>query len=167
MPLSGNGESDEQVCSHHCRCHSAIESCWSKANSGCGVSTSRESSVISRRYLPAVLFLYCLIQTLEPLSQQMHHHLASELFCYRDSLYTRELKAIAFISTSMTLTEQRYAQIEKEALGFTWACECPSDYLIGVKFHIHTDHKPLVPLFSSKHLAELPARVQRFCLYIV
>ena len=30
-----------QVCSHHCTCHSAIESCWSKANSGCGVSISR------------------------------------------------------------------------------------------------------------------------------
>ena len=67
----------------------------------------------------------------------------------------------------MTLTEQRYAQIEKEALAFTWACECLSDYLIGVKLHIHTDHKPLVPLFSSEHLEELPARVQRFRLYIM
>ena len=64
----------------------------------------------------------------------------------------------------MTPTEQRYAQIEKEALAFTWACERLSDYLIGLSFRIQTDHKPLVPLFSSKHLEELPIRVQRFRL---
>ena len=71
-----------------------------------------------------------------------------------------ELKPVTFISRSMTPTEQRYAQIEKEALAFTWACERLSDY----PFHIHMDHKPLVPLFSSKHLEELPIRVQRFRL---
>ena len=75
-----------------------------------------------------------------------------------------ELKPVSFISRSMTPTEQRYAQIEKEALAFTWACERLSDYLIGLSFRIQTDHKPLVPLFSSKHLEELPIRVQRFRL---
>ena len=75
-----------------------------------------------------------------------------------------EMKPIAFISRSMTPTEQRYAQIEKEALAFTWACERHSDYLIGLSFHIQTDHKPLMPLFSSKHLEELTIRVQRFRL---
>ena len=77
---------------------------------------------------------------------------------------TGDLKPVAFISRSMTPTEQRYAQIEKEALAFTWACERLSDYLIGLRFHIHTDHKPLVPLFSTKHLEEIPVRVQRFRL---
>ena len=75
-----------------------------------------------------------------------------------------ELKPVAYISRSMTTTEQRYAQIEKESLAFTWACERFSDYLIGLKFHIYTDHKPLVPLFSTKNLEELPVRVQRFRL---
>ena len=75
-----------------------------------------------------------------------------------------EWKPIAYISRSMTPTEQRYAQIEKEALAFTWACEWFSSYLTGLQFHIHTDHKPLVPLFSTKHLEELPIRVQRFRL---
>ena len=77
---------------------------------------------------------------------------------------TGDLKPVAYVSRSMTPTEQRYAQIEKEALAFTWACERLSDYLIGLKFHINTDHKPLVPLFSSKHLEQLPIRVQRFRL---
>jgi hypothetical protein len=66
-----------------------------------------------------------------------------------------------FISKAMTPTERRYAQMEKEALAFTWACERLSDCLMALQFHIHTD-KPLVPLFSSKHLEELPLQVQRF-----
>ena len=36
--------------------------------------------------------------------------------------------------------------------------------MIGLKSHINTDHKPLIPLFSTKHLDELPGRVQRFRL---
>ena len=75
-----------------------------------------------------------------------------------------ELKSVAYISRSMTPTEQRYAQIEKEALALTWACERFSDYLLGLDFHIQTDHKPLVPLFSTKALEQLPIRVQRFRL---
>ena len=75
-----------------------------------------------------------------------------------------ELKPVAFISRAMTPTERRYAQIEKEALAFTWVCERLSDYLIGLRFHIETDHKPLVPLFSTKDLEELPLRVQRLRL---
>ena len=70
-----------------------------------------------------------------------------------------ELRPVAYISRS---TEQRYAQIEKEALALTWACERFSDYLIGISFLIQTDHKPLVPLLSTKLLDELPIRVQRF-----
>ena len=60
--------------------------------------------------------------------------------------------------------EQRYAQIEKEALATTWACEKFSNYLLGSHLEIEIDHKPLVPLLSSKHLDDLPPRVLRFRL---
>ena len=75
-----------------------------------------------------------------------------------------ELKPISYISRSLTPTDQHYAQIEKEALAFTWACERFTDFLLGMEFHIHTDHKPLVPLFNTKNLDEFLIRVQRFRL---
>ncbi|KAI4879857.1 hypothetical protein NFI96_004001 [Prochilodus magdalenae] len=71
------------------------------------------------------------------------------------------LKPVAYSSRALTETEKRYAQIEKEALAITWACEWFSDYLVGIRFHVETDHKPLVPLLGSKSLDELPPRIQR------
>ena len=65
-----------------------------------------------------------------------------------------ELKPIVYISRSLTPTKQCYAQI------VTWACERFSDYLLGLTFRVQTGHKPLVLLFSSKNLDELPIRVQ-------
>lgn len=62
----------------------------------------------------------------------------------------------------MSQTEQRYAQVEKEALAVTWACEKFSDFLIGMKFSLETDHKPLIALLESKAICDLPPRVQRF-----
>ena len=73
-------------------------------------------------------------------------------------------KPVAYASRSMTETEMRYAQIEKEALATTWACERFSTYILGMKFAIETDHKPLVPLLGSKHLNNLPPRILRFRL---
>ena len=73
-------------------------------------------------------------------------------------------KPVAFASRSMTETERQYAQVEKEALAITWACEKFSMYILGKRFQVETDHKPLVPLLGSKHLDSLPPRVLRFRL---
>ena len=69
---------------------------------------------------------------------------------------------IVYASRAMSGTERRYAQIEKEALASTWACDRFSQYLIGKKFTLETDHKPLVPLLGSKDLEDLPPRILRF-----
>ena len=73
-------------------------------------------------------------------------------------------KPVAYASRSMTETEKRYAQIEKEALATTWACEKFSVFILGINIEIETDHKPLVPLLGVKHLDSLPPRVLRFRL---
>jgi len=59
----------------------------------------------------------------------------------------------------MTETECRYAQIEKKVLAVTWACEKFSAYILGCEFEIESDHKPLIPLLTSKALDNLPLRV--------
>ena len=70
-------------------------------------------------------------------------------------------------SHSLTETERRYTQIEKEALAITWACEKFSEYILGKQIWIETDHKPLVPLITSKHLDDIPPWVLRFLLRLM
>ena len=61
--------------------------------------------------------------------------------------------------------EKRYVQVEKEALVITRTCERLASYLIGLQFHIHTDHKPLIHLFSAeKSFDAVPPRILRFRL---
>lgn len=69
-------------------------------------------------------------------------------------------RPVAYASRSMTETEQRYAQVEKEVLGLTWGCERFRDFLIGRHFSLETDHKPLVSLLGHQTLTELPPRIQ-------
>ena len=71
-------------------------------------------------------------------------------------------KPVAFTSRSMTDTERRYSQIEKEALALVWACEKFQDYVLGKHIDLKADHKPLVPLMSTTSLDSLPPRVLRF-----
>ncbi|XP_064475528.1 uncharacterized protein K02A2.6-like [Ornithodoros turicata] len=72
-----------------------------------------------------------------------------------------ERHPVAYASRALTTTEQRYAQVEKEALAVTWACEKFRMYVLGLPFQVQTDHKPLVPILTSKRLDDLTPRLQR------
>lgn len=61
----------------------------------------------------------------------------------------QQWKPVAYAPKSLTETERRYSQIEKEALALVWSCEKFSTYVIGKHIEIETDHKPLVPLLST------------------
>ena len=69
-------------------------------------------------------------------------------------------KPVAYASRSMSETERRYAQIEKEELAVTWACEKFASYILGKRI---SDHRPLVPLLGTKDLDNLP-RVLRLTI---
>jgi hypothetical protein len=74
------------------------------------------------------------------------------------------LKPVSFVSRTLTDTEKRYSQIEKEALAAVWVCARLEDYIVGLDFELETDHKPLVPIFSSPVFDSLSPRLQRFRL---
>ena len=67
-------------------------------------------------------------------------------------------KPVAYSSRAMTVPERRYVQIEKAVVATMWACDKFHNYILGRKFDIETNHKPLVPLFCSKHLDSFPPR---------
>ena len=78
-----------------------------------------------------------------------------------------DILPIAYASRRLTAAEQNYAQIEKEALSLTWACEKFETYILGKKIRLITDHKPLIPILSSKPLWDVPLRIQRFRLRLM
>ena len=79
-------------------------------------------------------------------------------------LNDRSWKPVTYASRWLMDMEKQYAQIEKEALATTWACEKFSTYILGSPFLVESDHKPLVPLLNTKHLDDLPPWVLRFRL---
>ena len=50
---------------------------------------------------------------------------------------------VVFASKSLSDTEKRYANIERELLSVVFACEHFQTYLLGREFIIESDHKPL------------------------
>lgn len=75
---------------------------------------------------------------------------------------TQDRQIVAYTSRTMTETEKRYFQIEREALALVWAADKFSDYITGIPIIFETDHKPLVQLLQSKPIDTLTLRIQRF-----
>ncbi|XP_062702035.1 uncharacterized protein K02A2.6-like isoform X1 [Aedes albopictus] len=69
---------------------------------------------------------------------------------------------ICYVSKSLTPTEKRYCQTEREALAIVWAVERLSVYLLGRKFELETDHKPLEAIFAPT--SRPCARIERWVL---
>ena len=72
-------------------------------------------------------------------------------------------RPIAFASKSLTPTEQRYANIERELLACVFGAERFHTYIYGSKFKIESDHRPL-DMISKKNLTVAPPRLQRMLL---
>ena len=72
-------------------------------------------------------------------------------------------KPIAYASKSLTETESRYANIERELLACVFGAERFHTYLFGKHFTIQSDHRPL-DMISKKNLTAAPARLQRMLL---
>ena len=72
---------------------------------------------------------------------------------------------IAYTSKSLTDTETRYANIERELLAIVFACPWFNTYVLGRPFTVESDHKPL-EMIHQKSLASAPPRLQRMLLQL-
>ena len=72
-------------------------------------------------------------------------------------------RPIAFASRTLAPAEQKYAQLDKEALSIVFGVKRFHQYLYGRPFTIHSDHKPLMYIFGEgKAIPPLAlARIQR------
>ena len=76
----------------------------------------------------------------------------------------RGWQPVHFISRTLTDTEKKYSQTEKDALCVKWAKERFSIYLLGApRFTIVTAHKPLLTLFN-KATANIPPRIEKWVM---
>ena len=75
---------------------------------------------------------------------------------------TETTHIITYASRSLTETEQRYSQTEREALAIVWACEHHL-YIYGKPLTVYTDHKPLVSIFGNPS-SKPPPRIERWAL---
>ena len=71
-------------------------------------------------------------------------------------------RPVSYASRSLSNTERRYSQTEKEALALVWATERFHMYLYGKEFELETDHKPLEAIYSVK--SKPSARIERWVL---
>ena len=73
-------------------------------------------------------------------------------------------RPVAFASHTLTETERRYSQIEKECLALVFACNRFDHYLHGrQKIIALTDHKPIENILR-KSINQAPKRLQRMML---
>lgn len=75
---------------------------------------------------------------------------------------TGESRIISYASKSLTDTEHRYCQTEKEALALVWSVERFGMYLYGASFDLITDCKALEYLFTPR--SKPCSRIERWVL---
>ena len=71
-----------------------------------------------------------------------------------------------YVSKTLSQAEQRYSNIEREALAIVFVVERLKQFLLGRKFNLETDHRPVEFIFATNK--ELPktvsARITRWAI---
>lgn len=77
-------------------------------------------------------------------------------------------RPIAFASKSLNKSQRNYSVIDREALAIFYGVKKFSHYILGRKFILQTDHKPLISIFGNKQGIPTMAasRLQRWSVYL-
>lgn len=77
-------------------------------------------------------------------------------------------KPVAYVSRALNSAEKNYSTFEKEALAIIFSVIKLRQYLLGNKFILQTDHKPLITIFGEhKGIPVMAAaRIQRWALIL-
>ena len=76
---------------------------------------------------------------------------------------TNKSHIVAYASRSLTDTESRYSQTEKEALAIVWGSEHFHIYVYATPFILYMDHKPLECIYGNE-IFNPPARIESWML---
>ena len=79
-----------------------------------------------------------------------------------------EERPVGFASRTLTATELKYSQLDKEALAIVFGVKKYHSYLYGRQFVLKTDHKPLTHIFKETRAIPTLAsgRIQRWALIL-
>ena len=66
------------------------------------------------------------------------------------AVLTQDQHPVMFISRKLSDAEKRYSNIEREGLAVVWACKRLEQFLLGKRFVIETDHRPLTWIFGAE-----------------
>nr|XP_029732663.1 uncharacterized protein LOC115268706 [Aedes albopictus] len=82
------------------------------------------------------------------------------------SVLMQDGQAIAYASRTLSNSEKKWAQIEKELLAIVFACERFHYFLYGHEFVVQSDHKPLESLVK-RDIDDVTPRLQRMFLHLL
>lgn len=79
-----------------------------------------------------------------------------------------EERPVCFASRTLNAAERNYAVIDREALAIFFGVRKFMHYLLGRKFILQTDHRPLLSIFGTKKgiPAMAASRLQRWSVYL-
>ena len=82
---------------------------------------------------------------------------------------SQEGHPVIYVSRKLSQTEQNYSNIEREALAIVFVVTRLKQFLLGRRFTLQTDHKPLKYLFAPDE--EIPktasARIRRWTIVLM
>jgi len=85
--------------------------------------------------------------------EELHLRTDASDVCVGAVLETRDRRPVFFCSRTLNKTEKAYDIVEKEALAIFWSILRLRTFLLGRKFVVHTDHKPLEFIFKNEKVS--------------